>query len=450
MAEPGLLTGWGRTAPTHAVSVEPGHLSDLRKLLETADGSGLIARGMGRSYGDAAQCAGGTVVRLAHLSAIGEIDEVHGTVEAEGGATLDALMRCTLRRGWFPPVTPGTRQVTLGGAVAADVHGKNHHRDGSLCRHVTALTLESPGGTFEVGPGKDPDLFWATAGGMGLTGIVSRATLQLIPVESELMVVDTDRFGDLDSVMAAMEEGDDRYRYSVAWVDCTSPGRRAGRSVLTRGDHALLEQLPVRRARALSSGIGDARLKVPRRLPAHPLNGPTIRAFNEAWYRRAPRRRHGELQPLGRFFHPLDGVADWNRLYGPRGFVQYQFAVGPDHADVVRRAVGLLSQRRLPSFLAVLKRFGPGDPGPMSFPMAGWTLALDLPVGPPALPDSLDELDTMVAEAGGRVYLAKDARLRPDLLAVMYPRSPELAAARRRVDPDGLLRSDLSRRLGID
>jgi decaprenylphospho-beta-D-ribofuranose 2-oxidase len=445
-----LLTGWGRTAASRSTVAQPRDAGALRALLEDSGRHGVIPRGLGRSYGDAGQCAGGTVVQLEHLSGHGEIDGGRGSIEVEGGASLDAVMRHVLRRGWFPPVTPGTRHVTIGGALAADVHGKNHHRDGSIFTHVTELTLETPTGTRVVGPHQDAELFWATAGGMGLTGVITRATLRLLPVETDQMVVDTDRFDDLDAVMAAMEEGDDRYRYSVAWVDCASIGRRAGRSVLTRGDHARGDDIPPRPARRLPPGIPDGSLSVPRTLPPRLLNGPTIRAFNEAWYRRAPRHRRQELQPLGRFFHPLDGVTGWNRLYGPRGFVQYQFVVAPGCGDVVRHAIELLSVRRLPSFLAVLKRFGPGDPGPLSFPMAGWTLALDLPVGPAALPRSLDDLDELVAEAGGRVYLAKDARLRPELVPIMYPRLDQLAAVRREVDPKGVLRSDLSRRLSID
>jgi decaprenylphospho-beta-D-ribofuranose 2-oxidase len=445
-----VLTGWGRTAPSRSTVAQPGDEVSLRAVMASAGDRGVIARGLGRSYGDAGQCAGGTVVDLGHLGRIGEIDAETGWVEVEAGASLDALMRRALARGWFLPVTPGTRQVTVGGALAADIHGKNHHRDGSISRHVGELTLETPYGTHVAGPDRDAELFWSTAGGMGLTGVITRATLKLLPVETDQVVVDTDRFDDLDAVMAAMEQGDDQYRYSVAWVDCTAGGRRAGRAVLTRGDHARKDDLPTAHARRRPPGIPDATVRVPRRLPAHVLNGVTIRTFNEAWFHRAPRRRHGELQPLGRFFHPLDGVADWNLLYGPRGFVQYQFVVGPEHGEVVRRAVELLSSRRLPSFLAVLKRFGPGSPGPLSFPMAGWTLALDFPVGPAALPRSLDELDELVAAAGGRVYLAKDARLRPELVAAMYPRLSELATVRRRVDPEGALRSDLSRRLAID
>jgi decaprenylphospho-beta-D-ribofuranose 2-oxidase len=422
-----------------------------------ADGAGrtargLIARGLGRSYGDAAQCAGGTVVDVRGLTGVGAIDPATGEVEVGAGTSLQVLLERSLPEGWFLPVTPGTRQVTVGGAIAADVHGKNHHRDGSFAPHVTALTLATPTGDRRVGPGptEDPELFWATAGGMGLTGVIVSACVRLLAVETDRMVVDTDRYGDLDSVMAAMEEGDSGYRYSVAWVDCTATGRHTGRAVLTRGDHARRADLPAGGRGAAPASPGTARLRVPRPGPRHLLNPLTVAAFNELWFRRAPRHRVGELLGVGGFFHPLDGVGDWNLLYGRRGFVQYQFVVGPERADVVARVIDLLSSHRVPSFLAVLKRFGASSPGPLSFPCQGWTLALDLPLGPPILGTLLDTVDELVAEAGGRIYLAKDARLRPDLLTAMYPRLGELAAIRRRVDPAGVLRSDLSRRLGIE
>jgi decaprenylphospho-beta-D-ribofuranose 2-oxidase len=409
---------------------------------------GLIARGLGRSYGDAAQCGGGTVVDTSLFDAIELVDAESGLLEVGAGVVLGDVMRRMLRHGWFVPVTPGTRQVTVGGAIAADIHGKNHHRDGSFCSHVPHLTLATPTGVHQLGPDRDPALFWATAGGMGLTGVVTRATLQLIPVESSWMLVDTTRFGDLESLMATMAATDDDYRYSVAWVDCTAGRRRTGRAVLTRGDHAPRDALGARqRATALPE---LPRLRVPLAAPRGLLNPLSIRAFNELWFRKAPRREVAAPQPLGSFFHPLDGVGDWNLLYGASGFVQYQFVVGPEEADTVVRAVGRISSSGVPSFLAVLKRFGPGDPGPLSFPMEGWTLALDFPVGPPALRPLLNDLDELVATAGGRVYLAKDARLRPSLLSAMYPKVADLAAQRRRVDPEGRLRSDLSRRLGLD
>lgn len=467
-----LLRGWGRTAPSAATVVRPEHAEEVLELLASASAPGgrasagtlhpsqpssavgTIARGLGRSYGDAAQRAGGLVVDTSALDGIGPVDPATGLVEVGGGASLEALIRQVLPQGWFVPVTPGTRHVSVGGAVAADVHGKNHHVDGSFCAHLSGVTLATPTGLHVVGPGDPPgdaDLFWATAGGMGLTGVVLSATVRLVPVETSWMVVDTERCEDLDDVMSAMEASDDRYRYSVAWVDCSAGRRSLGRSVLTRGDHAPSSALGTGRRLARSvAPARPSRLRVPAPAPGGLVNRHTIRAFNEAWFRRTPRRQTAALQRLDTFFYPLDGLGDWNLLYGRAGFVQYQFVVGPDQGELVRRAIEMTTEAASPSSLAVLKRFGPSDPGPLSFPMAGWTLALDFPIGPPGLPEVLDCLDELVAEAGGRVYLAKDARLRPELLAAMYPRAGELAAVRRRVDPTGVMGSDLSRRLGLD
>lgn len=424
--------------------------SEVEALVTEANGRGLIARGLGRSYGDAAQCAGGTVLDMHALGGVGKVNPQSGVVEVGGGTPLDVLVQHFLPEGWFLPVTPGTRQVTIGGAIAADVHGKNHHRDGSFGCHVTSMNLVTPTGSHMIGPDDPTGLFWASVGAMGLTGVITRATLRLLAVETDQMVVDTDRFEDLESVMAEMERGDAGYRYSVAWVDCTGRGRRRGRSILTRAEHARRADLPPARRHRRSAAPGPPHLSAGCLPPLRLLNPATIAAFNEIWYRRAPRHRQGELQPIGRFFYPLDGVADWNRLYGPAGFLQYQYTVSHGRGDVVARTIELLTSARVPSFLAVLKRFGPASPGSLSFPIPGWTLALDMPIGPPTLAALLDRLDEMVAEAGGRVYLAKDSRLRPELFEAMYPRLQELVALRRRIDPHGVLRSDLARRLGIE
>ncbi|HQR27793.1 MAG TPA: FAD-binding oxidoreductase [Nocardioides sp.] len=446
MSDRELLTGWGCTAATAArvVRATPDRVAEE---LRTAGSRGVIARGLGRSYGDVAQNAGGVVL----LPAPGSVRIDHETqqVTVGAGTSLHDLMRVLLPEGYFVPVTPGTRFVTLGGAIACDVHGKNHHRAGSLGDHVVSLDLVLPDGSaVTVGPQQDPDLYWATVGGLGLTGIVTSVVLSLLRVESGWMRVDTDRLPDLDAVMDAITASDRDTTYSVAWIDTLARGRALGRSVLTRGEHARWEELTGRAVREPVPLPGDPRLGAPGLVPPHLVSRPTVRAFNELWFRKAPRQRKDELQTIASFFHPLDGVAHWNRLYGRQGFLQYQCVLPDPEGGRLARILERISAAGHASFLAVLKRFGPGNPGPLSFPTVGWTLALDLPVGAGLVP-LLAELDREVVGAGGRIYLAKDSRLPGALLEQMYPRLDEFRAVRARVDPTGVLRSDLSRRLDL-
>jgi decaprenylphospho-beta-D-ribofuranose 2-oxidase len=444
------LTGWGRTNATVAEVLEvPNH--EVADVVKEAGPRGALVRGLGRSYGDAAQNSGGLVVRLFGSAHQAVIDQSKGTVTVPAGVSIDELLRVLVPRGWFVPVTPGTRFVTIGGAIASDIHGKNHHGEGSFGSHVTSLTLLlADGSQVKVGPRRNPTLFWATVGGMGLTGIILDATFTLIPIETSRMAVDTIRVPDLDSLFAEMTSPDDDVRYSVAWIDPLAKGRHLGRSILGRGDHARLDQLDAKHAVApLEYKPQQLATFPPLVPPSGYINRLTVAAFNEVWFRKAPVRAIGQVQSIASFFHPLDMVGSWNRVYGAGGMVQYQFVVPFGEEVAMRTVIERLSAARAASFLAVLKRFGAGNAAPLSFPAPGWTLALDVPAGSPGLGELLHGLDRIVLDAGGRHYFTKDAHTTPEAIRRGYPRLDEWKAVRDSVDPHGRWQSDLSRRLGL-
>ncbi|MDQ3887029.1 MAG: FAD-binding oxidoreductase, partial [Actinomycetota bacterium] len=424
------LTGWGRTAPTTAQVLTASTVETIRQAVRSAGDRGVIARGLGRAYGDPAQNAGGLVIDMTGLDRIHSLDADSGVVVVDAGVSLDTLMRRALPFGLWVPVLPGTRQVTVGGAIAADIHGKNHHVQGSFGNHVLEMELVTADGAVRtLSPGAadlaDVELFWATVGGMGLTGVLVRATLQLTHTESAYFAVDTDRTANLDGLMAKLTDGtDDQYTYSVAWFDSMATGARLGRGILTRGWSARLDDLPPKLRRDPLRFDAPQLLTAPPVFPSGLVNRATITAFNEVWYRKAPRRRRHEVQNITQFFHPLDLVGEWNRVYGPRGFLQYQFVVPLGAQDTFRRALELIAESGQVSFLNVLKRFGAGNDAPLSFPTPGWTLTVDIPVGP-GLAELCDRLDELVLDAGGRLYLAKESRTSPETLHRMYPRLDE-------------------------
>ncbi|MBI1349508.1 MAG: FAD-binding protein [Actinomycetales bacterium] len=441
-----LLFGWGHTAPSAAVVTHPVSVAEVQRAVAEAGPRGVLARGLGRSYGDAAQSGGATVLRLDGMNRV-HLDPQHHEVTVGAGVSLDDLLRIVVPAGYFVPVTPGTRMITVGGAISADVHGKNHHVEGTFGSHVSRMVLVDGTGQQRVlDQQSTPDEFWATVGGMGLTGVIVEATFDLIPITSSLISVDTDRTVDLDDLMNRMIEGDDSYRYSVAWVDSVHP---SGRGVLTRGDHAPAGWLPEKvRSEPLAYGA-KALATVPPVFPSGLVNPLTMRLFNEAWFRKAPKSKRGELQSIATFFHPLDIAHEWNRGYGPAGFLQYQFAVPDSAGHLVGETLGRLRAIGAVSPVTVLKRFGAANPGPLSFPQPGWTLAIDVPTGVDGLAATLDSLDEEVLAVGGRLYLAKDSRMSPQMMAASYPRLAEWQRVRDAMDPKHVFTSDLARRLSL-
>ncbi|MEV2276235.1 FAD-binding oxidoreductase [Nocardiopsis sp. NPDC049922] len=449
MNPPTLLTGWGRTAPTAARVVRPRNARQAADALASAGPRGVVARGLGRSYGDAAQTAGGLVLDCTELTGPLRLDPARGEVTAPASTSMGRLIDHLLPRGHFVPVTPGTRHVTLGGAIAADVHGKNHHVESSLGAHLRALTLVTPDGRVRAltPDGEDADLFWATVGGMGLTGVVTEATLAVRPVETAHARVDTDRTSGLDATLDLMARAE--HPYTVCWLDLLARGAAVGRGVLTRAHHARVADLPRALRRAPLGHRPTAPLPTPPWAPPRLLNRWSVGAFNAAYHAAAPERRRGRVQPLSSFFHPLDAVRGWNRIYGPRGLVQYQFVVPFGAEDALTDIVTGLADAGAPSFLAVLKRLGDPTPAPLSFPRPGWSLALDLPADLPGLGRLLHGFDERLLEVGGRLYLAKDSRASAETVHAMYPGLPAWRRTRDRVDPDGVLVSDLARRLRL-
>lgn len=445
------LTGWGRATWSTADVVTAADAADVAAIVGRARPSdrGVLARGLGRSYGDAATNGGGTVIDLTGQQQPLDLDDATGLLRVGAGVSLDRVMAVIVPRGWFVPVTPGTRFVTVGGAIAADIHGKNHHGAGSFCEHVVSLTMAMADGSLRVvTPGEDPRLFWATAGGMGLTGVIVEATIRLVSISSSRLLATTARHPDLAATMAALMVAEAAEPYAVAWLDLLARGRHLGRGVVSAGHFAAPTELGRVDGERLAYHPGSLP-GVPALVPGGLLNRTTVAAFNQLWFRRVSRQPRPRPTSIGAFFHPLDGVPGWNHLYGPRGFLQWQMVVPSAATAALEDIVGRLVVARVPSFLTVLKRFRPGNSGLLSFPMEGWTLTVDVATTTPDLGPLLDTLDDLVVEAGGRIYLAKDSRLRPELLPAMYPRLDDFRALRAELDPHRRFTSDLARRLGI-
>lgn len=447
LALPARVHGWGGCEAASVDLVEPEGIDELRAAVAGSRASGrpAIPRGMGRSYGDAAQLEGGLVLQLTKLKGY-QLDDQHGVVTAHAGATMGDLLAGLVPAGWMVPVVPGTQHVTIGGAIASDIHGKNHGTVGSFGQHVERLALlTSEGEVRELEPDQPDRLFAATVGGMGLTGVILWARVRLKRISSAYMSVDTDRVANLDEAFAALGTPGGPYR--VAWLDLL--GSPPGRGVVTRAEH-----LPAGAAApgAVSSRNGatvNALATIPARWPEWPLRPATVRAFNELRFRRSPRRQRDHVESIGSHLFPLDVLEAWPRLYGRGGFLQYQLVVPYGAEDVLARVIEELRGAGLPCYLAILKDFGAAAGPPLSFPIPGWTLTLDIPRLAPGLDRVLDRFDELVAAAGGRVYLTKDIRIRAPALEAMYPRLEEWRQLREHADPDHVWRSDLALRTGL-
>lgn len=438
------LSGWGRTAWSDSCVLS----LDCDELVNgIVDREQIIARGLGRSYGDCAVIAGGQTIKTNTWL---DMSMENGILTAGSGVTLESIMEQWLPHGWFVPVTPGTRFVTVGGAIASDIHGKNHHKDGTFGAHVVQLDLLIANGeVLTVSPQVDSEIFWATVGGMGLTGVIISAKIRMIQVETSRMRTVTSRYSNVHDLMSAMITSDRENKYSVAWIDMLAKGKNLGRAVLSVGDHASISGLSKRDRKTPTDYVPKQRIHSPKWFPNGLLNNLTVRLFNELWFQKSPRRPKVAIQTVSKFFHPLDGVEGWNRMYGSAGFIQYQFVVPDSSAHLVPEIIEMFARAKCPVFLSVLKRFGDQNNGLLSFPLKGWTLAVDVSASFYGLSELLDEMDSRVVEAGGRIYLSKDSRMNPYYLGAMYPRLNEFLAVKNRIDPDHMFTSNLSLRLGL-
>ncbi len=444
-----MLSGWGRHPALDCRLERLRRWEDLPGLLHR--GTTLIARGNGRAYGDAALNPNLTLSTLA-MNRMRAFDAGTGLLDCEAGVLLADILETFAPRGWFPPVVPGTQLVTVGGMIAADVHGKNHHAEGTFGAHVESLTLAGADGAMRTcSRAENADLFRATLGGMGLTGLILSARFRLRPIETAFLMAETLAARNLDEAMALFEASRD-WPFSVAWIDCLARGAGLGRSLLTRGAFMDAGALPPSLASSPLVPASRGKLRVPFDAPSALPNRVSIGFFNELYYRRGRRRVRTGARPVhfDRFFFPLDRIEAWNRLYGRRGFVQYQCVLpkGKSAAGVAA-LLECAAASGQGSFLAVLKLFGSAGDGLMSFPMEGYTLALDFPVrhGTAALLDGLDEI---THRHGGRVYLAKDAHCAPERVREGYPRLGAFEAVRAEA-AGGRPRfvSELSRRLAL-
>ncbi|RZA15002.1 MAG: FAD-binding oxidoreductase [Proteobacteria bacterium] len=389
----------------------------------------MLAHGLGRSYGDSCLVNGGTLIRMHKLNKLRHFDIKSGILSCEAGLSIDELLQFAVPRGWFIPVSPGTKFVTMGGAIANDVHGKNHHKRGTIGSHILEMELfRSNGERIQCSLQKDSELFKATIGGLGLTGIILSCTIQLMKIESAWIDAELIKTSGLEEFFEIDRTSEKDFEYTVSWIDCMAKGDKRGRGIYMRGNHAKGGDLPGDYQK--QQGL---KVAVPIDAPGWTLNPLSIKLFNQAYYHKQLAKRKYVKQGFNPFFYPLDAVDNWNRLYGSQGLLQYQCILPVDKVDELKTLFDMISKSGQGSFLAVLKRFGDiPSPGMLSFPFEGYTLSLDFRnIGQKAR-ELFDELDKVVLKSGGRLYPAKDLLMSPTSFQASYPNWQEFA---RYIDP---------------
>jgi len=443
---PMKVANWGN------YPVAEAELVDFRSEKEVPEKTGSqeswIPRGLGRCYGDSSLAE--HILSTTSFNRFLGFDEQNGLLTVQSGVSLADVLEVIVPKGWFLPVTPGTKFVTVGGAIAADVHGKNHHSEGTFSRYVKRFSLLTPGaGLLECSPVENAEVFWATCGGMGLTGLIMDATFSLKKIETSYIRETSLKVKNLDQALEVFEQSMG-YTYSVAWLDCLAKGKNLGRSIILNGEHAGMSDL--KKPKHLKTPLivpQKRKFNVPFKFPSFTMNSLSIKAFNAVFYAKAPRGEKTHVIDYDTYFYPLDSIHHWNRVYGQRGFAQYQFVMPPETAvEGLKKVLEKTSKERFPSFLTVLKWCGDEGKGHLSFPLKGLTLAMDFPRSKSLFP-FLDELDKIVLDAGGRLYLTKDCRMSSKVLAESYPRLKEWEKVKKIVDPNGNMQSLQSKRLKI-
>lgn len=437
------ITNWGNYPVEHADEYQPAFRDQLQAL--AAEKKDWIPRGNGRCYGDASLAP--TVITTTKLNRFISFDTLNGILDCESGVTLDQVLEVIVPKGWFLPVTPGTKLITIGGAVGSDVHGKNHHVDGSFSNHIVDMDVILPGGELIVcSPDAHADLFWATCGGMGLTGLISRVKFRLKKIETSYIKQKQIKAANLDEIIRLFEEYKD-YTYSVAWIDCLKKGKGFGRSILMLGEHAQLSELTPAQQQQPLKVVNKTLFRFPMYLPSIFLNKLSIGIFNFLFYLKNTKKEINNVVPYEPFFYPLDVIDEWNKMYGRKGFVQYQFVLPLNQKEGLANILHRITERGFASFLAVLKVFGKQDTM-IGFPMEGFTLALDIPIRN-GLFEFLDEMDKLVLEYGGRIYLSKDARMKAHTFQESYPRLQEFKQTIQKYNGQQVVHSLLSDRLQL-